>query len=136
MYQLLWTAPEFLREAKFTNFMTVPSLASILTSPSFESTSVSHSNYKAIIASVSQKGDVYSFAFILYEIMGRQGPWGRGYMTSSEAACKFYKVKKCLYWYFTKLKLVFCSYTKQIEATWYFWRNSTVFGGKLNFLLT
>lgn len=24
----------------------------------------------------SQKGDVYSFAFILYEVVGRRGPWG------------------------------------------------------------
>ena len=84
------------------------------------------------MASGSQKGDVYSFAFILYEIMGRQGPWGRGYMTSSEAACKVFISKKYQLISLTKLELVFYSYSKQIEATRYFWRNSTVFGGKLN----
>ena len=78
--QLLWKAPEFLREIKFDNFMTMPSLAS--------PTSISNSNYRQILVTGSQKGDVYSFAIILYEIMGRQGPWGRGYMTSSEASCK------------------------------------------------
>ena len=24
----------------------------------------------------SQKGDIYSFAFILYEMIGKNGPWG------------------------------------------------------------
>jgi len=30
----------------------------------------------------SQKGDVYSYAFILYEIHGRYGPWGDTALTA------------------------------------------------------
>lgn len=40
----------------------------------------------------TQKGDVYSFAIVLYEIIGRKGPWG--YLNMSEAGekkmCVFY----------------------------------------------
>lgn len=32
----------------------------------------------------TQKGDVYSFAIILYEIYGRKGPFGIGHSTDSE----------------------------------------------------
>ncbi|KAJ2939161.1 hypothetical protein O0L34_g8474 [Tuta absoluta] len=32
----------------------------------------------------SQRGDVYSFGIILYEILGRNGPWGDSHLTNAE----------------------------------------------------
>ena len=36
----------------------------------------------------SQKGDVYSFALVLYEIMGRKGPWGNQNLSPKDITSK------------------------------------------------
>lgn len=35
----------------------------------------------------TQKGDVYSFGIVLYEIVGRNGPWGKLNMSESGETC-------------------------------------------------
>ncbi|XP_049826749.1 guanylate cyclase 32E isoform X1 [Aethina tumida] len=42
----------------------------------------------------TQKGDVYSFGIILYEIIGRNGPWGKIIMSPSEIIAEVKKVDK------------------------------------------
>lgn len=39
----------------------------------------------------TQKGDVYSFAILLYEIYGRKGPFGIGHSTDSDTLSATFK---------------------------------------------
>lgn len=88
-YELLWKAPEFLRTSKKSPPAPAPSLASITNALSTESVAVPMSSLGvSVVSAGSQKGDVYSFALILYEIMGRQGPWGKSLVSSREVSCE------------------------------------------------
>jgi hypothetical protein len=41
----------------------------------------------------TQKGDVYAFAIILYEMMGRKGPWGETQYSSRGKNIVFQNMK-------------------------------------------
>ena len=84
---MLWKAPEFLRYAPQASGPT-QSLASIVTTASMESTNVNGHN--SIYSMGSQKGDVYSFSLVLYEIIGRQGPWGRSNLKPKDVTCNLF----------------------------------------------
>ena len=100
-HQLLWKPPEFLRYATPATLPSAPtsSLASLAIStavvePVNFSEDTIHCNFG------SQKGDVYSFGLVLYEIMGRKGPWGKSDLRHKDVACKFSFTKSVVYFDF------------------------------------
>ena len=87
-YQLLWKSPEFLRQnSKPRSFSetTTPGISRMMSAASFEGKMTQQG---ASVPTGSQKEDVYSFALILYEILGREGPWGLKRMNSKDVTCK------------------------------------------------
>ncbi len=65
----------------------------MMSAASFEGIVPMKGNNQAQAASTmhfgSQKGDVYAFSLILYEIMGRNGPWDMKNMTLKDVICKY-----------------------------------------------
>ncbi|KAH9519711.1 Receptor-type guanylate cyclase Gyc76C [Bulinus truncatus] len=87
---LLWTAPELLQKRRCSNsgfqqqthrqLMHSVSIGS--NSSACNSRNRHNKNHNKITE--TQKGDVYSFAIILYELYGRAGPWGHIKMSPRE----------------------------------------------------
>ena len=83
---MLWKPPEFLRYATLPS-APASSLASLAVSTAVEPVNFSEDTIHCNLG--SQKGDVYSFGLVLYEIMGRKGPWGKSDLRHKDVACKF-----------------------------------------------
>jgi hypothetical protein len=64
--ELLWRAPELLRE--HVNPFALPTNA----------------QGNSAVVTMLQRADVYSFSIILYELLGRHGPWGHCHMVAKE----------------------------------------------------
>ncbi|BFZ18151.1 hypothetical protein BsWGS_21190 [Bradybaena similaris] len=91
---LLWTAPELLRCRRRS------SISSSSHGNHFHHSSQHNNNSSISYSSISshaprggvtgsQKGDVYSFAIILYELYGKSGPWGHTRLSSARKYMHF-----------------------------------------------
>ncbi|CAL1540554.1 unnamed protein product [Lymnaea stagnalis] len=81
---LLWTAPELLRHRRSSSSTSGhhPNLHHLNSTSSNTSSSNNNNHNNHIFG--NQKGDIYSFSIIMYELYGRAGPWGRVQMTPKE----------------------------------------------------